>query len=98
MSNHTPLTISIPIVEEFVNSSKQSIVKNSKEEAAFIKYVTNSLKELYISNLLDSNWLENIVNSFANSVEYTWERNFKSVNITKHSKSWWNEDCNKSLT
>ena len=87
MSNHTPLTISILIVEEFANSSKWSIVKNSEEEAAFIKDVTNSLKELDISNLLDSNWLENTVNFFANSVEYTWERNFKSINVTKHSKS-----------
>ena len=98
MSDHAPLNISIPIVEEFVNSSKWSIIKNSKEEAAFIKDITNFFKELNTSNLLDSNWLENAVNSFANSVEHAWERNFKSINVTKHSKSWWNEDCNKSLT
>ena len=55
MSNHTPLTISIPIVKEFVNFSKRSIVKNSEEEAAFIKYVTNSLKELYMSRSLTMN-------------------------------------------
>jgi len=55
ISDHAPLTISISIVEEFVNSSKQSIIKNSKKEAAFIKDITNSLKELDTSNLLDSN-------------------------------------------
>ena len=56
-------------MEEFVNFSKQSIVKNSEEEAVFIKVITNSFKELDTSNLSDSNWLENTVNSFANSVE-----------------------------
>jgi len=87
-SNYASLTISIPIVEEFVNSSKWSIVKNSEEEAVFIKDITNSFKELNTFNLSDSNQLENAVNSFANSVERAWEINSKSINVTKHSKSW----------
>jgi len=98
MSDHALLTISIPIVEEFVNSSKWFIIKNSKKEVVFIKDITDSLKELNISNLLDSNRLENTVKFFANSVEHVWERNSKSINITKHLKSWWNKNCNKSLT
>ena len=51
ISNYTSLTISIPIIEEYVNSSKWSIIKNSDEEAAFIKDITNSFKELNTSNL-----------------------------------------------
>jgi len=26
-----------------------------------------------------------------------WEKNSKNINITRHSKSWWNKECNKSL-
>ena len=71
ISDHTPLTITIPIVEENVNSSKHSIVKNSKEEVAFIKDVITSIKGLDMSILHDINRLENVVNTFAYHVECT---------------------------
>ena len=71
MLDHAPLTITIPIVEESVNSTKRSIIKNSKEEAFFIKDVTISIRNLSMSNLSDVNSLDRVVNEFTNTVNNT---------------------------
>ena len=86
-SDHAPLTITIPIIEENVNSSKCSIIKNSKEEVAFIKDIITSIKGLDTSILHDINGLENVINIFAYHVKCMWEKNSKNINITRHSKS-----------
>ena len=96
-SDHTPLTISIHIVEEDINSSKFSIAKNSEEEASFIKDISSIIKNLDISNLSDIDKLEDVVNTLASNSEHAWDKNSKLVNITKHSKSWWTKECNWSL-
>ena len=41
--------------------------------------------------------MEKVVTDFANIVESAWMKNSKIVNITKYSKSWWNDNCNKDL-
>jgi len=48
-------------------------------------------------NLLDILYLEKIVNNFANIIDNALEKNSKIVNIMRHSKSWWDENCNKDL-
>ena len=96
-SNHAPFTISIPIAEANINSSKLSIIKNSEEEASFIKDVSSIIKNLDISDMSNIDKLENIVNILASNTEHIWRKNSKLVNVTKHSKSWWNKDCNRSL-
>jgi len=96
-SDHAPLTITIPIVEESVNSTKHSIIKDSEEEASFIKNVTISIRNLNMSNLSDITSLDRVVNNFANIVKSAWEKNLKIINIMKHSKSWWDENCSRDL-
>jgi len=71
-------------------------MKNSEEEASFIKDVSSIIKNLDVSDMSDTDKLENIVNIFASNTEHAW-KNSKLVNVTRHSKSWWNEDCNRSL-
>jgi len=90
--------VSIPIAEENIITSKFSIVKNSKEEENFIKDVSYIIKNINVSNLSDSNKLEDTTNSFASSLENTWRMNSKQVNITKHFKSWWNKECSLALS
>jgi len=68
-SDHAPLTITIPIVKKSVNSTKYSIIKDSKEEAFFIKNVTISIRNLNISNLSDTTSLDRAVNNFVNAVK-----------------------------
>ena len=68
-SNHISLTISIPIAKENIISSRLSIPKNSKEEAAFVKEATVIIKNLNIFNLTDCDKLEDIVNLLELKIE-----------------------------
>ena len=96
-SDHAPLTITILIIEESVNSTKHLIIKDSKEEVAFIKDVTISIKNLNTSNLSDITSLDNVVDEFTNKVKSTGEKISKIINIMRYFKSWWNEDCSRDL-
>ena len=97
MSDHTPLTITIPISEEHIESSKKSIIKDSKKEMSFIKDLISLIRNLYTFNLSDEDSLERVVNKFTKVVEYIWKKNLKIINITKHSKSWWNTNCSRDI-
>ena len=61
--------MSIPIAEENIVTSKFSIVKNSKEEENFIKDISYVIKNINISDLSDSNKLEDTTNSLVLSLE-----------------------------
>jgi len=67
--DHAPLTITIPIVKESVNSTKCLIIKDSEEEASFIKDVTTFIRNLNMSNLSDITSLDRAVNNFADVVK-----------------------------
>jgi len=97
ISDHTPLTISIPIIEESITSIKCSIIKDNKEEVSFINDIITSVRNFNMSNLLDISSLDRAVNKFANVVESAWEKNSKVINITKQSKSWWDKNCSRNL-
>ena len=97
-SNHVPLTITIPIAEEFVQFSKLTIPKKSEEEEKFIKEVISIFQSLNTSSITNRESLEQIINSLASGFEQAWFSNAKNINITKHSKKWWNDNCNRSLS
>jgi len=78
----------IPIVEEHIQTRKQMIVKNSEEESVFVKELIEAFKDIDMSDLSNIEQLENVILSLVNSIERIWVKNSKSVNITKHSKSW----------
>ena len=96
-SNHTPLTVTIPIVEEHIHNKKHLLIKDSVEEKSFIKDLIKDIKTINTSNLTNIDSLENFINSFAKAIEKTWEKNSKIVNITRHSKSWWDLNCSRDL-
>ena len=50
-----------------------------------------------MTNLLDTTRLDKVVNDLAQEIENAWEKHLKIVNITKHSKSWWNNKCSNDL-
>ena len=60
-SDHTPLTITIPIEEEHVMTSKFSLSKNSEEEEEFIREVTCIFKLLNNTILQDRESLEQVI-------------------------------------
>ena len=90
--------MSISIAKENIVSSKFSIVKNSKEEASFIKDISYAIKNIDTADLSDIYLLEGITNTLVSKIENTWRVNSKWVNITRHSKSWWNEKCSLALS
>ena len=69
-SDHVPLSVAILIVEENINLTKFSIVKNSNKEMAFIQDIISSIKNLDISNLSDVKSLEDIINFFTFHVKH----------------------------
>jgi len=72
--------------------------KNSEEKENFIKEISYIIKNIDVSDLLDSNKLENTTNSLTLSLKNTWRMNSKWVNITRYSKSWWNEEYSLALS
>jgi len=96
-SDHTLLTITIPIIKEHITLSKHFISNGSEEEEVFIKNVFWIIKNLNMSNILDSSSLDNLVNSLTQEVKNAWDKHSKMVRIMKYSKSWWNDKCNHDL-
>ena len=96
-SDHAPFTVTIPITKEYIISSKLSIPKKSKEEAAFVKEATVVIKNLNTSNLTDNVKLENLVNLFRSRIKQAWKKNTKQTRITKHSKQWQNKECSQAF-
>lgn len=88
ISDHTSLIITIPIVKEYIQTKKQTIIKESKKEYTFIKEVIEVIKLIDTDIIQDVKCLENIISAFANLLEHIWIKNSKIVNITKYSKSW----------
>jgi len=97
MLDHVPLTIVILIIEEHINIRKHTIVKDSNEEQVFIKDLSKALRNIDTSNIVNFLCLDRIVNKFASTVENVWTKNSEIVNITVHSKSWWNAKCSNNL-
>ena len=55
------------------------------------------IREINTSDLSDIKSLENVVHALAYSMKSIWEKNSKIVNITKHSKSWWDANYSRDL-
>jgi len=91
--DHAPLTVKISILEEYIQSKKQTIIKNSNKESKFISDVTDlvkSLNTIYIDSIED---LKSTVQKFADYTDKIWLKHSKMINITRHSKLWWNDNC-----
>ena len=86
LSDHAPLSIFIPIMDEVVNTSKLLIQPNSKQETTFVEEVTLIFKNLDSSNITDKVYLENMVNHLNSLIDQAWNKNAKWSKLTKHSK------------
>ena len=97
ISNYIPLTVNIVIFEEFIQSKRCTLVKNSKEEDKFIVELIEATKRLNMENIQSKEVLEHIVQTFTECTEQIWYKNSKIINITKYSKAWWDENCHRDL-
>ena len=46
---------------------------------------------------MDIHMLENVINKLTIKVKEIWNQNAKLTNITRHSKSWWDDNCSREL-
>ena len=92
-----PLSVMIAIKEENIDLFKSSIAKNIEKEKNFIKDISVAIKNINISDLSDHSKIEEVTNLLASRIKFAWKMNAKRVQIMKHSKSWWNNNCNCAL-
>ena len=96
-SDHTLLSVTVPIVDEIINTSKLSIQQNSEQETAFIREVISGIKNLNTLNTSNKECLENTVDNLNSLVNQAWNKNAKQTRITRHSKQWWNDKCKQAI-
>ena len=96
-SDHTPLTITIPISDEIISISKLSILQNSKQETVFVEEVILNFKNLDTSNIIDKDNIEYTIKHLEALIEQAWTKNTKKLRIMKHFKQWWTEEYGWSL-
>jgi len=73
----------IGITEEYIDSFKFSITKNSKEESRFIEEVMHAIKSINADDLVNSFKLEETTTSLALTIDRAWKANSKQIKITK---------------
>ena len=93
-SDHVPLTVTILIAKEFIQTSKLLILKKSDEKEVFIKEVISIFKFINTLTMSNQESLEQVVNVLVSRIDQAWNTNTRRVNIMKHSKKWWDENCN----
>ena len=96
-SDHTSLSIDIPISDEVILSSKLVITPGSDQEKEFIKDIISNINLLGTSNIDNIEGLDQIVNQLGSIIEQTWSKNAKRSKISKHSKQWWSDSCSQAL-
>ena len=96
-SDHAPLMITISIIEEHIQTKKQTIVKDSKKERIFVKELIEAIKDIDTNDLSNVDCFNKVILDFVSLMERIWIKNSKIINITKHSKSWWNVNCSRDL-
>ena len=87
-SDHTPLSINIPINKEVVCTSKLLIHPRSEQKTVFIEEIISNFKNLDMSNIADTEKLERTVNQLRAIIDQAWTKNAKKLRISKHSKQW----------
>ena len=96
-SNHAPLVIDIPITEEIIQTSKLTLAPKSEQETAFIQDIILNFKHLNMSNIMDTEEIEQAVNRLRSIIDQAWTKNVKRSRISRHSKQWWSDDYKRSL-
>ena len=87
-SDYTPLTVNISIFKEYIQTRKQILVKNSKEEEYFLNKLIKAINEINTENIQSKEVLKFVVQLFTIHTDRIWYKHSKIVNITKNSKKW----------
>jgi len=94
--DYASLSVDIVIFNENIQTKKCTIIKDSKEEDNFVNKLIEAIKSLNMNDIHSKDNLKYIVQTFTSCVERIWFKHSKIVNITKHSKAWWDKNCHRS--
>jgi len=61
ISDHAPLTVTIPIFKEYIQTKKYNIVKDSKKEKNFGAELIEAIRGIKTNDISDVDFLENVV-------------------------------------
>ena len=64
-SDHASLTVNIPIFKEHVQTRRQMLAKNNKEEEYFLNELIDAIKEINAENIQSKEVLEYVIQLFA---------------------------------
>ena len=87
-SNHAPLSVKIPIIEEVIQFLKFTIPPKSDQDKAFIDEVISNFKSMNTNNIDDVIKLDFVVKRIGCIIDHTWRNHAKKSRISKHSKQW----------
>ena len=87
-SNHTPLSVKIPIIEEVIQFLKFTIPPKSDQDKAFIDEVISNFKSMNTNNIDDVIKLDFVIKRIGCIIDHTWRNHAKKSRISKHSKQW----------
>ena len=96
-SDYTSLSIDIAIFDENIQTKKYTIIKDSEEENNFINKLIKAIKSLNMNNIYNKDNFKHIIQTFTGCIERILFKHSKIVNITKHSKAWWDKNYCRSL-
>ena len=68
-SDHAPLSIDIPILEEIIQTSKFTLALKSEQESTFIDDIISNFKSMDTSNIEDIDKLEQVVNHLGTIID-----------------------------
>jgi len=77
-SDHAPLTVTIPLSKEIVQTSKLILAPKSDQESGFIKDVISNFKGLDMTSIKDSDKLDQVIKQFSLIIDNVWKKNAKN--------------------
>jgi len=85
--DYVPITIDISIIEEHIQTKRQSLIKNNKEESHFIKELVCSIKSINTDAIQSIDALKSTIQTFSSNINKIWHKHSKVANITKVAHS-----------
>jgi endonuclease/exonuclease/phosphatase family metal-dependent hydrolase len=96
-SDHTPMTVSLPLTSTEHALQYKTLPKDSEEELCFLNKICDGLRDLKDLPLNMESDISLLFNTFHARVSLAFEENARNSYITHRSKLWWNNDCSTCL-